>query len=42
MDTADHALFVQEIMKNPQKLEELLALDEALANMIYDMIIKKP
>ncbi len=40
MDTVDHALFVQEIMKNPQKLKELLELDKAFTNMIYDMIKK--
>ena len=42
MDSVDHALFVREIMSNPQKLKELLELDKALANMIYDMIKKNP
>lgn len=41
MDAVDHALYVKEIMENPEKLKELLEADRALANMIYDMITKK-
>jgi len=42
MDAIDHTLYVKEIMENPEKLKELLEADKALANMIYDMINKKP
>lgn len=42
MDAVDHALYVNEIMENPEKLKELLEADKALANMIYDMIKKIP
>lgn len=42
MDAVDHTLYIKEIMENPEKLKELLKADKALANMIYDMIKKKP
>ena len=42
MDAVDHALYINEIMENPEKLKELLEADKALANMIYDMIKKIP
>jgi len=42
MDAVDHALYVEEIMKNPEKLKELLEADKALSNMIFDMIKKLP
>ena len=42
MDNVDHALYIKEIMKNPEKLKELLEADKALSNMIYDMIKKLP
>ena len=42
MDAIDHALYIQEIMENPEKLRELLEADKALANMLYDMIKKNP
>lgn len=41
MDAVDHALYIKEIMENPEKLKELLEADKALVNMIYDMIKKK-
>lgn len=42
MDAVDHTLYIKEIMENPEKLKELLEADKTLANMIYDMIKKKP
>lgn len=42
MDAVDHVMYVEEIMKNPEKLKELLEADKALANMIFDMIKKLP
>ena len=42
MDAVDHALYIQEIMENPEKVKELLETDKALANMLYDMIKKIP
>ena len=42
MDAVDHTLYIKEIMENPEKLKELLIIDEALTNMLYDMIKKIP
>ena len=42
MDAVDHTLYIKEIMENPEKLKELLIIDKALTNMLYDMIKKSP